>query len=509
MAAVKIIEGIRQHMDLQNLADYLTDAIYQLLSSPVSLLLWDQKKKSFVLQSQQGLQIQEDWIPEPEGEIIQWFSSNYSEVLVKDKIQKKRCHLSKEKLQQELQNLKAQICLPLKSDDNEIMGLLNMGPKKNKQAYSYKELNLLKEVTNQAAITIDKIKIYTQMVKERVYANLGKIAVQIAHDLNSPLNNINIFMQLLAQDHGWKQMVKADLSDKFFTIAQKEITRATAIIKNLLMYARPFRTKTERIAVNQLMDQVLEILGERIKKSPIYIIRQYNTEELYIPGEREQLIRVFVNLIQNAIEAMEEEETKELTIRTEQKKQLVKIHITDTGRGIPEQIKGDLFMPFMTFGKESGIGLGLSIIERFIALHGGDIQVKTNYDKGASFVISLPLEKRGAHRKLATSIEVYRIPQNELLLAQDISITGLRLSCQEYISLDKLLKLFINLADNSQPILAVGKVVWIKEIFGRRGLPYDIGLEFVDISQKNRERIKKWIDSSEKIDQLISMENEN
>ena len=507
MTVADIIEGIGQYIDLENLADYITDVMYQFFSSPISLLLWDQNKKGFFLHSQRGTKFQKNCIFEHESEIFQWLSANGSKVLVHDKVFNEGC-LQKKKLQQELQNLNVEVCLALRSDKNEIVGLLNVGPKKNKQAYSDKELDALEHIAHQVALTIDKINIYTRMVGERVYANLGKIAIQIAHDLNSPLNNISVFFQLLAQSPGWKDAVSSDLSDKFFPIAQKEIKRATAIINNLLMYARPFRSKTEQVNVNQLLDQIVsEIFAETIKNKAIHIIQEYIADELIIPGEYEQLTRVFVNLIQNAIEAMEKAKKKELIIRTELEKQWAKIHIIDTGQGIADEIKENLFTPFASHGKENGIGLGLSIVERLITFHGGDIQVKINQDHGVSFIVSLPLEKRIWRRKSVASVEVYRIPQEELLLAQDISGTGLRVSSQKYIAYDYLFKLLINFPNNSSPILALGKVVWIKEIFGRRGLPYDIGIEFVDISRENRERITKWIDSTEESDQSQFVEN--
>jgi len=250
------------------------------------------------------------------------------------------------------------------------------------------------------------------------------------------------------------------------------------------------------------MNEILEITSGQIKNGDIHIIRHYHPDDISIPGEREQLIRVFVNLIQNAIEAMDGEKRKELIIRTEPEKQMVKISIQDTGRGIPEEIKADLFIPFITSGKKNGLGLGLSIIERFVSLHGGSIEIKASHNKGTTFIIRLPSEKRGAQRQLATSIEVYRIPQNVTLIAQDISVTGLRLSSPEYIPSNQLLKLFINLPDNSPPIPVLGKVVWVREVFDRKGLPYDIGLEFIDIGCEGKERITRWISSMEKANQF-------
>ena len=87
------------------------------------------------------------------------------------------------------------MCFALRSDDREIIGLLLVGKKKGGGDYPEEELNILGEIAKQSASTMERIKIYTQMIEERVYANLGKIAIQIAHDLNSPLSNINVFLQ--------------------------------------------------------------------------------------------------------------------------------------------------------------------------------------------------------------------------------------------------------------------------------------------------------------------------
>jgi hypothetical protein len=94
------------------------------------------------------------------------------------------------------------------------------------------------------------------------------------------------------------------------------------------------------------------------------------------------------------------------------------------------------------------------------------------------------------------------MPQNDVLLIQDISATGLRLCSHEYIHSNQPLKLFINLPDNLPPIPVLGKVVWIKEIPDRQGIPYDLGLEFLDIGLENRQRIIRWMDSAEETTHL-------
>ncbi len=504
MKTEDMIEGIRHYVDLENLADYVTDGIYQLFEGHISFYLWDKKKKNYLLQSQRGLlqQKQKSQSLNRKSAIIKWFSSHWSSVLTEDSLENSKSTY-KDTLLQEFKNLKSTLCLAIRAEDGIVRGILSLG-KKNNQSFSKKELKELERIIDQTSSTIDKIKIYLQLVEDRVYTNIGKIALQIAHDLNSPLNNINVFLQLLAQEPKWQQDGNNDLSNKFFTIAQEEMQRAIDIVKNLLLYAHPMRTKTEPIEINKLIRQVLGTFQESLQSKNISLILQF-TDGLIIPGESELLFRVFLNLICNAIKAVEAEKRRELTISTNQDRGWVRISLSDTGKGISREIKDNLFAPFVACGKEKGVGLGLSIVERILMLHGGDIHVKAEDDRGNTLVIHLPLEKRRQSRKMVDSIEVYQLPQNELLLAQDISITGLRLSCQKYYSSDQLIKLFINLPDESKPIIALSKVVWWRKTLGRKGWPYDIGLEFIDISKENSQRINEWIKTTKEIDSLQSV----
>ncbi|MEW6380875.1 MAG: ATP-binding protein [bacterium] len=498
-----IVKGIHQHMDIRNMADFLIEAVHQLLSCPVSLVLKEPKSKKFVLQAQRNLDIAEDRMPDIDGAIVQWFLSTGKNFLTQRDLPASKCRTAKGKELRELENLGARLCLALRADDGDISGLLSVGQKPDGTHYSRGELKALKEIAGQAAFAIDKIRIYTRIIEERIYANWGKMALQVAHDLNSPLNNINVFFQLLDQDSRWREAVRADVADRFFPIAQKEISRAIAIIKDLLVYVRPVRSKTGSVPLHQLLDQVLEICSVPLREKAIDVRRHYHPEEILVAGEPEQLTRVFVNFIQNAIEAMEGEEKKELSLVTEKEYQSVKISVRDTGKGISEKIRDTIFTPFMTSGNKRGLGLGLSIVEHFIALNGGSVEVVAGREKGASFIVRLPLERRESRRQLAASVEVYRIPQTEMLIARDISASGLRLSCQKYISPDQFMKLFVKLPDDSPPIPVLGKVTWTQEIYGRHSLPYDVGLEFIDIGRENQEYIKKWMESARDVDRFL------
>lgn len=501
MISTEIINGINRHMDLHNLAVYLSEKIHQQFLRPVALYLLDEGRGGFVLEAEKGTEPKVAH-PGSNSALFHHFPSQTSYLLVeaencfnKENDNSKSSQKPEEMVCLELKKMKVSICLALRPENSSLFGLLTLGWKEPEQVYTEEEIRDLLAIAHQASFTIEMIKRYAHLVQERLYANLGKMTFQVADDLHTPLNNINMFLQLLSRDPNWKKEGEPDLVHKFFPIAQEEMKRVVSMIKSLLMYARPSKMKTDQIALHQLMDKVLASLSKSLEKNAVQIIRCYQPEEITIPGQYDQLLKVFTILFHHGVEAMKGESLRQLTIRTEKDDYWVKIFLTDTGRGIPEIIKAEPSKPLGLRGREDDL-LGLSMVERFMALHGGTIQVKADYGCGNNLMITLPLEKRRAERRLAFSLEVVRLPQNETFKVEDISTTGLRLSSREHPPYDQPVRLFINLPDGLPPVPVLGQVVWIKEVLSRPGLPYDFGLEYIDLGEKSRQRIQEWINSS-------------
>jgi two-component system NtrC family sensor kinase len=178
-------------------------------------------------------------------------------------------------------------------------------------------------------------------------------------------------------------------------ILPKEIDRIDRIVESLLGFARSTVPKIESISLEEILEDNLKYYGEQAEKNGVKIVRQYAALPR-IQGDKDQLGQVFSNLILNAIQAMPE--GGELKVQTREGKKTenilesIKIDISDTGHGIPEENLKHLFDPFFTT-KYAGTGLGLTITHSIVDGHRGYIDVKSEIGKGTAFTVTLPVSQ--------------------------------------------------------------------------------------------------------------------
>jgi signal transduction histidine kinase len=169
-----------------------------------------------------------------------------------------------------------------------------------------------------------------------------------------------------------------------------ETTRCKNIVADLLNFARQQEVLAQETDVHALLEQVIERVSPQLVFEGVEIVRQFSPDLPAIQADPAQLQQVFVNLLNNAAEAMEEGGT--ITLATQPMNGQVAIKVSDTGCGIPEESLGKLFTPFFTtkaLGK--GTGLGLSIVYGIIKMHRGQIAVQSQVGQGTTFTVILPV----------------------------------------------------------------------------------------------------------------------
>ena len=168
---------------------------------------------------------------------------------------------------------------------------------------------------------------------------------------------------------------------------EKAIDHSDKIIEDLLDYSREMHLELTKYAAHTLMEEAIGMIQvpDRIQ------IINHVQEETLIWVNADKMMRVFINLIKNAIDAMPENGT--LEISSCQTRDHVEITFADTGKGIPEETLQKLFTPLFTT-KAQGMGFGLAICKRIVEAHGGTITVKTKLNKGATFTVTLPLKPK-------------------------------------------------------------------------------------------------------------------
>ncbi len=248
-------------------------------------------------------------------------------------------------------------------------------------------------------LTVDDISekklIEQQMARTEKLAALGELSAGIAHEIKNPLTAIKGFAQILP-----RKLEDRDFLEKFSHIMDAEVSRLNGIVENLLAFARPSGNKMQRCNIIPIIYTVLNLLNYQIEKAGIKIELKLK-EVPDIMGDKNKLEQVLINIIINALQAMQNYDTKndkiiriftEVVLRRSKDniyQEYAVVHIEDTGPGIEKDVLKKLFNPFFTT-KPKGSGLGLAITHRIISEHNGFIEVDSKVGKGTLFSLFLP-----------------------------------------------------------------------------------------------------------------------
>jgi len=288
--------------------------------------------------------------------------------------------------------------------EGEVTAVLVVGEKLSGEIFDTDEIELLEMLAGETVIALKNAGLYQDLqsrmeelqrtqeslVESAKLAAVGELAASVAHEINTPLmvilGNSNLLLRQLPSNSPASAKV---------SIIEMEAHRAGKIVRDLLNFARKREPKREQLSVHDVLDRAIDLLGPKLAYAHVEVERVFDLSLPAIAGDRDQLTQVFLNLITNAMDAMETGGRVVLQTGIHQGddgRAMVSVSVSDTGHGIPPEHRARIFEPFYTTKSEGrGTGLGLSVSLGILQMHGGSIEVDSKVGHGTTMRVTVPV----------------------------------------------------------------------------------------------------------------------
>ncbi len=293
-------------------------------------------------------------------------------------------------IRQAMGQMKSGITVPLVGNDR-VIGFLNLWDERVPEAFASDEIALVLEIAEQVAVVVENSKLYERMRERDRLAALGEMAAGLAHEIRNPLGAIKGATQCLNPANITGE------DREFMDVIVEEVNRLNGVVSAFLDYSRPLKQNFAPTDINDVVTRTIRLIQNEIPQR-VKLEVQLHESLGRVDADAEQLKQVLINLVQNAVQALDEK-GGHLTVRTDRQdrfsefrgsaSETIEVHVIDDGPGIPGDQQLNIFVPFFTT-KQKGTGLGLAICQRIVKNHGGSVTVQSRIGEGAHFTIRLP-----------------------------------------------------------------------------------------------------------------------
>lgn len=282
--------------------------------------------------------------------------------------------------------------------NHEVYGLIFIGELAEQGKWMHDEVTLLFSIGAQIGMNMRVRDFERRSSEVDKLVSLGTMAAGLAHEIRNPLVSVQTLASLMRSGKSLERM-----PDDFKNVILRDVKRIESIVDGVAMYSKNQKGKKQLIAIEEVLQSSLDISRKDAECSGVDLVYSHDGNgDALVRCNAEQLVQVFVNLVENAVHALNGVESPEVQVelrkrelRRRETQEWVEVMVSDNGAGVPEAIMEHIFDPFITSKdtgnreEKKGMGLGLAICKRIIENHNGAITVTNNPAGGATFVVSL------------------------------------------------------------------------------------------------------------------------
>jgi signal transduction histidine kinase/CRP-like cAMP-binding protein len=274
------------------------------------------------------------------------------------------------------------LCMPMRNKDGRIIGVFQLLNKKE-GSFTSDDEQFIDAFSAHASVAIENARMAQEMVANERLSAVGRMASTIIHDIKNPMGTLRVYAQVMKKKSGNEEAGK--LADEMI----RQVDRFVNMTQEILDFTRGVSSlNVQEINFGEVMGAVLDFIEKDLTKNNVRLVRESQFQGK-VKMDQDKMVRAFFNIASNARDAMPGGGS--LTVATAESNGYLRIEFTDTGSGMPEEVKRRIFEPFMTYGKKHGTGLGMSIVKKVIDDHKGKIEIDSEVGKGTTIRIFLPL----------------------------------------------------------------------------------------------------------------------
>ncbi len=276
------------------------------------------------------------------------------------------------------------LCMPMRNKESKIVGVFQL-LNKHEGSFGSDDEAFIDGLSVHAAIALENARMAREMVQSERLSAVGRMASTIIHDIKNPMATLRIYAQVIQKKSPTEE--SAQLAEEII----RQVDRFVNMTQEVLDFSRGIsEIRSEEVVLGEVLDSMLTFVERDLAKRNVVMVRQFDYTDRCMM-DIDKVVRIFYNIAANAADAMKDGGT--LTVRSVKRGDYVLIEFSDTGCGIPDEIRNRIFEPFFTHGKKHGTGLGLAIVKKIMEDHNGTVELESEAGKGTTVRLCFPLQR--------------------------------------------------------------------------------------------------------------------